>query len=131
MTWPPQTSTTITTTTTTTTTATKDLDDDDNKDSARGEFNLKYKRSMMEKYMQDNEKDGATVHLHRDLKNNGAPQLNKWIESTANFMPDKHNYVDWPDRKRISSNNDMWSILHNHAKDELDAAETLTKLALC
>lgn len=56
------------------------------------------------------------------------PQLLKWIESTANFIPNKNNYVEWPDSKRAASVRKEAAHFYPQ-KEELDAAEALARLA--
>ncbi|XP_053691730.1 GATA zinc finger domain-containing protein 14 [Sabethes cyaneus] len=87
----------------------------------------------------------------------GPPSLSKWLESTAKFTPSKNNYIDWDQpgkpctsKKRGDSNyfnhpsspqpptstsshpQGLETTLHReeiHQKDEIDAAEALTRLA--
>lgn len=86
----------------------------------------------------------------------GPPSLSKWLESTAKFTPSKNNYIDWDQpgkptssKKRCDSNfsshfNAATVIPQSpqepsqgsseygaaiHQKDEIDAAEALTRLA--
>ncbi|XP_055543673.1 uncharacterized protein DDB_G0283357 isoform X2 [Wyeomyia smithii] len=86
----------------------------------------------------------------------GPPSLSKWLESTAKFTPSKNNYIDWDQpgkpcssKKRCDSNychqpsspqqtlsasfqQELESTLPReeiHQKDEIDAAEALTRLA--
>ncbi|XP_035909943.1 uncharacterized protein LOC118511225 isoform X1 [Anopheles stephensi] len=87
----------------------------------------------------------------------GPPSLSKWLESAAKFTPSKHNYIDWEcsgkqssTKKRCDSGSNYYCAtadagdegrpfdgepvqpvagLLEHQKDELDAAEALTRLA--
>ncbi|XP_058819857.1 uncharacterized protein LOC131682424 isoform X2 [Topomyia yanbarensis] len=83
----------------------------------------------------------------------GPPSLSKWLESTAKFTPSKNNYIDWNQpgkssstKKRCDSNCINHPISSSpqqsasqlpqnvgeqemHQKDEIDAAEALTRLA--
>ncbi|XP_065093334.1 iroquois-class homeodomain protein IRX-5 [Ochlerotatus camptorhynchus] len=89
----------------------------------------------------------------------GPPSLSKWLESTAKFTPSKNNYIDWDQpgrpsssKKRCHSNSfhqhqptdeeghhratsqppqeiDDTGEFGIHQKDEIDAAEALTRLA--
>ncbi|XP_062545467.1 uncharacterized protein LOC134212010 isoform X2 [Armigeres subalbatus] len=85
----------------------------------------------------------------------GPPSLSKWLESTAKFTPSKNNYIDWDQpgpsssKKRCHSNSyqpldqsehhrstsqppqelDESGGFAVHQKDEIDAAEALTRLA--
>uniref|UniRef100_A0A182NP26 Homeobox domain-containing protein n=1 Tax=Anopheles dirus TaxID=7168 RepID=A0A182NP26_9DIPT len=84
----------------------------------------------------------------------GPPSLSKWLESAAKFTPSKHNYIDWEKsgkqsstKKRYDSGGTFYDVASGgtyspplygepptmttleHQKDELDAAEALTRLA--
>lgn len=48
--------------------------------------NPKYKNHIMEKYLRG---------LDCTNNNKGGMELSKWIESAANFTPDKNNYIEW------------------------------------
>jgi len=49
--------------------------------------NPKYKSQIMEKYLRG---------LGESVKNNVCePELSKWLESAANFTPNKNNYIEW------------------------------------
>ena len=68
-----------------------------------------------------------------NVKNGSVPQLSKWLESAANFQPSKNNYIEWCARNRAAENSmseDCQLQLAIHQKDEIEAAEALTKLAL-
>ncbi|XP_050077607.1 uncharacterized protein LOC126564574 [Anopheles maculipalpis] len=86
----------------------------------------------------------------------GPPSLSKWLESAAKFTPSKHNYIDWEcsgkqssTKKRCDLGSNYYATANTgdgnrpfyepvtavavgsleHQKDELDAAEALTRLA--
>lgn len=89
----------------------------------------------------------------------GPPSLSKWLESTAKFTPSKNNYIDWdqPGRPSSSKKRCHSNSFHSHQsldeeghqratsqppqetedtgefgihqKEEIDAAEALTRLA--
>ncbi|XP_037926281.1 iroquois-class homeodomain protein IRX-5 isoform X2 [Hermetia illucens] len=89
--------------------------------------NPKYKQQIMEKYLRDTNQ-GTSI--------SPSPELSKWLESAANFTPNKHNYIDWnsnrpkPEKHRSKSSQDYThSIATIHQKEELDAAEALATLA--
>uniref|UniRef100_A0A1B0GLW9 Homeobox domain-containing protein n=2 Tax=Phlebotomus papatasi TaxID=29031 RepID=A0A1B0GLW9_PHLPP len=87
---------------------------------------VKYKNHIMEKYLQDVESEQNKLVM---------PQLSKWLESAANFTPNKNNYIDWhpgigrADKKARNHDNNNTFDLRMHQKEELDAAEALTSLA--
>lgn len=61
------------------------------------------------------------------------PQLSKWLESAAKFTPSKNNYIEWCARNKVDQQRDdeEQSIqLEIHQREEIEAAEALTKLAL-
>lgn len=65
----------------------------DGKPLTSGPFsNAKYKNHIMEKYLRG---------LDCANKNNGTGsggggvELSKWLESAANFQPNKNNYIEW------------------------------------
>ncbi|XP_059617843.1 homeobox protein Mohawk isoform X2 [Phlebotomus argentipes] len=83
----------------------------------------KYKSHIMEKYLHDVESEQNKLAM---------PELSKWLESTANFTPNKNNYIDW--HPEIGRNDKKPKLdggfdLKCHQKEELDAAEALTSLA--
>lgn len=86
----------------------------------------------------------------------GPPSLSKWLESTAKFTPSKNNYIDWDQPGRPSGSKKRYHSSSYqpseqspqprsssqppqdtessgefgvHQKDEIDAAEALTRLA--
>lgn len=113
--------------------------------------NNKYKNHIMEKYLQDlNICQNETI---RDInpKNNTqhdeSPRiLSKWLQSAANFRPRQKNYVNWDfngkkpkslnkalqqNGQQVSSNQSFSqnNDIIQHGREELDAAEALTRLA--
>lgn len=57
--------------------------------------NAKYKNQIMEKYLRGldgEEKTGEKCGL----------ELSKWLESAANFTPDKNNYIEWESRRSVT-----------------------------
>ncbi|GAB0087286.1 uncharacterized protein DMENIID0001_015790 [Sergentomyia squamirostris] len=78
----------------------------------------KYKNHIIEKYLQDVEAEQNKLQM---------PELSKWLESTANFTPNKNSYIDWHGAKREKKNKEFDMRMHH--KEELDAAEALTSLA--
>lgn len=107
----------------------------------------KYKNHIMEKYLQDlNICQTDSIHETAKTKNKKHPEespriLSKWLQSAANFRPRQKNYVDWDynEKKAKYSNKSSChrhvSNLQNggesvtHGREELDAAEALTRLA--
>lgn len=110
----------------------------------------KYKNHIMEKYLRglDNSSGNNNNNNKCDL------ELSKWLESAANFTPDKKNYIEWDSRRWASWNSwlesfsfepifyfvhrirpkadeslDNSDTIHLHEKEEIDAAEALTFLA--
>ena len=64
------------------------------------------------------------------------PQLSKWLESAANFTPSKNNYIEWcviNKNEHGLHKDDDFTIesqqISIHQKEEIEAAEALTKLA--
>lgn len=63
----------------------------------------KYKSNIMEKYLRDQQPAAANQHdALFEVKNEtmdggiiGGGELSKWLESAANFQPDKNNYIEW------------------------------------
>lgn len=55
--------------------------------------NAKYKNHIMEKYLRglDYTTNSNKNHL----------ELSKWLESTANFTPNKNNYIEWDTARYI------------------------------
>lgn len=98
----------------------------------------KYKKSLMEKYFQDEGSDSVTKS--DDTDNQPEPhQLMKWIESTAKFTPDKFNYTAWEMDKMAKGTGGTASEMHGHSGTndalyhqfgELEAAEALAHLSV-
>lgn len=59
----------------------------------------KYKSNIMEKYLRDLQPDafaGKDPMGDDGIMGNGeGRELSKWLESAANFTPDKKNYIEW------------------------------------
>lgn len=107
----------------------------------------KYKNHIMEKYLQDLNICQNDSILENPLKNNKQQEespriLSKWLQSAANFRPRQKNYVDWDyNEKKIkhlnknSYHKQLSNSVHSgdesvkHGREELDAAEALTRLA--
>lgn len=105
----------------------------------------KYKNHIMEKYLQDlnicNEKtnDYPKNHFNNNQSDESPRMLSKWLQSAANFRPRQKNYVNWDyngkksktlikvsnGRQMVNGNEDIVK----HGREELDAAEALTRLA--
>lgn len=49
----------------------------------------KYKNHIMEKYLRGLDETNIEPGTKK------GPELSKWLESTANFTPNKNNYIDW------------------------------------
>lgn len=103
--------------------------------------NAKYKSHIMEKYLRG---------LDCASTNSGGVELSKWLESAANFQPNKNNYIEWESNRWVDFSV-IWMILSlivpisrnkstkckqqsfidasSHEKEELEAAEALTSLA--
>lgn len=113
--------------------------------------NAKYKNQIMEKYLR-----GLDDSQHG--KEKCGLELSKWLESAANFTPNKNNYIEWESESKryecfgISLNDESAfmnfccrirlkseemsdsypnesNAMNLHQKEELDAAEALTFLA--
>lgn len=116
----------------------------------------KYKNHIMEKYLRDCQKPlnqfatqtimAADLPIEEDLSK--PSMITKWLESAENFRPSEKNYLHWTltngDKRKIGTTqncrkmNDL--VLQNnyhqshmlnpqHGREELDAAEALTRLA--
>lgn len=102
------------------------IDDENYKNQQQGfTSNTKYKQQMMEKYLRDTSQSSSA--------STSSPELSKWLESAANFTPNKNNYIDWnshrskSERRRPKSDSVNETTIH--LKEELDAAEALANLA--
>lgn len=61
--------------------------------------NAKYKNQIMEKYLRGlDDSDGA-----QPSKRKCGLELSKWLESAANFTPEKNNYIEWESRRYCRS----------------------------
>lgn len=69
--------------------------------------------------------DEVDVDLCADVEANKKPELSKWLESTANFMPSNYNIDFMKNEKRKFSKSNNSSSL---CEKELLAAETLVLL---
>lgn len=96
----------------------------------------------MEKYLRDLRPDadgsGAVVAVVADAERGG--ELSKWLESAANFTPDKKNYIEWEgcsgrskghghQRAHSECHSEHSASALSHEREELEAAEALTSLA--
>lgn len=103
----------------------------------------KYKSHIMEKYLRDCQKPENTVPNSDDCNNyeeemSKPSMISKWRESAAKFKPSEKNYLHWTfkkaqkkkNKKPACNNNDIdVGGYQQHGREELDAAETLTRLA--
>ncbi|GJQ83537.1 hypothetical protein Trydic_g10889 [Trypoxylus dichotomus] len=103
----------------------------------------KYKKHFMEKYLRDCQKPENIVPNSDDCNNyddeSSKPSMfSKWRESAVKFRPSKKNYLYWTllkpqkkkNKKQTCNNNDAaLGNYQQHGREELDAAETLTRLA--
>ncbi|KAL9927752.1 uncharacterized protein ACN427_002358 isoform 3-T12 [Glossina fuscipes fuscipes] len=127
--------------------------------------NTKYKQKIMEKYLRDTKGETQqlikqTAMVSKNLSTNNGnlktlqseAELSKWLESAANFTPNKNNYfIEWNNKRHKLAKNlrlnskplvqqqqqqqehqadnalDLYNTAHH--KDELDAAEALANLA--
>lgn len=112
----------------------------------------KYKSHIIEKYLRG--LDDSNNDLNNNLSNgnnHSKPELTKWIISAENFTPSKNSYLDWDSRyltvinfkcyifyfitSRSKSDKSKRTKMEQtyfvipHEKDELEAAEALTRLA--
>lgn len=55
--------------------------------------NAKYKNHIMEKYLR------GLDNSQNNNSNKCGLELSKWLESAANFTPDKKNYIEWDSRR--------------------------------
>lgn len=51
--------------------------------------NAKYKNHIMEKYLR------GLDCANKNSSAGGGVELSKWLESAANFQPNKNNYIEW------------------------------------
>ncbi|XP_037024644.1 homeobox protein Mohawk isoform X3 [Bradysia coprophila] len=87
--------------------------------------NAKYKNHIMEKYLR-----GLDCANNKNSSSGGV-ELSKWLESAANFQPNKNNYIEWESNRNKTNRNKPQLVVDatNHEKEELEAAEALTSLA--
>lgn len=115
----------------------------------------KFKNHIMEKYLrglEENLYNQGTNMIRTDCGYDGnnnqeffvdgdvvetRPQLSKWLESAANFTPSKNSYIEWCARNRADQQQKddedqlcTTQQLSVHQREEIEAAEALTKLAL-
>ncbi|KAJ8916263.1 hypothetical protein NQ315_016403 [Exocentrus adspersus] len=83
----------------------------------------KYKNHIMEKYLRDCQRPEESK----------PSMISKWLESAANFKPSENSYLDWTfsrSKKKKGKSCEIGSnLLLMHGREELDAAEALTRLA--
>lgn len=103
----------------------------------------KFKNHIMEKYLRGLDDETANVEIIESNNNNcdltvnnnvndtdvsaeanKKPELSKWLESTANFMPSNYNIDFMKDKRKFSKNSNNASL----CEKELLAAETLVLL---
>uniref|UniRef100_A0A336MIF1 CSON001625 protein n=1 Tax=Culicoides sonorensis TaxID=179676 RepID=A0A336MIF1_CULSO len=109
----------------------------------------KFKNHIIEKYFRgldttthENPPQFNPFHTLIDSNNNHytepapvltGPQLSKWLESAANFTPSRENYIEWCEernrRMNMKAENEQNELLL-HQREEIEAAEALTKLAI-
>ena len=88
----------------------------------------------MEKYLKDCQRPENLTSIEECKKDESTKpsMMSKWCESAAKFRPSESNYLHWTlpkyHKKRMKKSHENVSLLP-HAREELDAAETLTKLA--
>ncbi|XP_001811513.2 homeobox protein Mohawk [Tribolium castaneum] len=80
----------------------------------------KYKNHIMEKYLRDCQKPDDDVK---------PSMITKWLESAVNFTPSENNYVHWTFSKNQKKKKKEVASQVCHGREELDAAEALTRLA--
>lgn len=89
----------------------------------------KFKNHIMEKYLRGLDDETASNNNNNendvDMEANKKPELSKWLESTANFMPSNYNVDFMKNDKRKRENKGNSSSL---CEKELLAAETLVLL---
>lgn len=84
----------------------------------------KYKNHIMEKYLRDCQKPDC------DLEEEAKPSMiSKWLESAVNFRPSENNYLHWTLTKPAKKKFKRSTPFAQHGREELDAAEALTRLA--
>lgn len=100
----------------------------------------KYKNNIIEKYLRDCQRPENYLGDENEKVNSDEltkpSMISKWLESAANFRPSENNYLNWTlmNAQRRKSNKRVANKLaescgQQHGKEELDAAEALTRLA--
>jgi hypothetical protein len=96
----------------------------------------KYKNHIMEKYLRDCQKPDKTEGSKVDEDVTKPSMISKWLESAVNFRPSENNYLHWNFSKNFSKKkkktiaaSTTTQVYQIHGREELDAAEALTKLA--
>lgn len=94
-------------------------------------LNGKYKNHIMEKYLRDLDEPDERSEINQVEEADDRPEiLSKWLQSAVNFKPRRENYVDWERKKSRSMYRKKKEFrIMQHGREELDAAEALTKLA--
>lgn len=93
----------------------------------------KYKNHIMEKYLRDCQK--PENQFNEENYEDKPSMISKWLESAANFKPSEKNYLNWTfnktQHKKLKKNDliNYQQQQQQHGREELDAAEALTKLA--
>ncbi|RZC42886.1 homeobox protein Mohawk, partial [Asbolus verrucosus] len=93
----------------------------------------KYKNHIMEKYLRDCQKPEYN-ETKVDEEMTKPSMISKWLESAVNFRPSENNYLHWTFSKNqkkkkktvVAPPSQLYQI---HGREELDAAEALTRLA--
>lgn len=97
----------------------------------------KYKNHIIEKYLRDCQKpENQISDENAGCETDSKPSMiSRWLESAVNFKPNENNYLHWTlsksQKKKMPKRNevDMNSYNQQHGREELDAAEALTRLA--
>ena len=93
----------------------------------------KYKNHIMEKYLRDCQKPENNASTEDDMTK--PSMISKWLESAVNFRPSEDNYLHWTfatnqkKKKKSAPNSATNQVYQIHGREELDAAEALTRLA--
>ncbi|KAF5293136.1 hypothetical protein FQA39_LY13746 [Lamprigera yunnana] len=98
----------------------------------------KYKNHIIEKYLRDCQKPENYTETSYEKNafddNLSKPSMiSKWLESAEKFKPSENNYLNWTlmnYQKRRCKKSAKVDENAQHAKEELDAAEALTRLAI-
>lgn len=86
----------------------------------------------MEKYLRDCQKPDCKL-----VEEAKPSMISKWLESAVNFRPSENNYLHWtlskPAKKKLKRTPNGGVVgngfAQQHGREELDAAEALTRLA--